>query len=183
MTTSTLEIQEFNKERDIEERIKEVMERIDAQIALAELDAHSRKRSKKDKTYYLVPALKQFLDKIVKLDNLVVDTTEVVKVQRLVKVNRYIKPWELQYHGAETVMLEGLYMVVEGYLLPTKKVEEAWDLKKNRVPSPAEYGLPSTSEVQYGTMKEISEGTCFVLCQNWATKYINRPSHWKYVYM
>lgn len=183
MTTATLEIQEFNKERDVEERIKQLMERINTEIALAEFDDSSRKRAKKDKTYYLVPALKQFMEKIVQLDNFVTDTTEVSKVRRLVKINRYIKPWELQYYKAETVMLEGLYMVVEGYLLPTEKVKDAWNLKKNRVPSPEAYGLPSTSEVQYGTMKEISEGTCFVLCQGWTTKYVNRPNHWKYVYM
>lgn len=178
-----IEIQEFNAERDVEKRISQIMMNAQAQVDATNASKESKQAAKKDPSYYVVPALIEVLAKMIALDNKTVDTTEVKKVVRLVKVNRHIKPWELKYYNADTVMLEGLYMAVEGYLLPTELVRDAWNMNKNKYPMPEAYGLPSTSEAQYSTMKEISEGTCFVLAQGWATKYINRPNHWKYAYL
>ncbi|AMM44886.1 hypothetical protein SP15_087 [Bacillus phage SP-15] len=183
MSETAMKIQTFNEERDVEKRISEVMAAAQAQMDLANASKESKKAAKKDKSYYVVPALIEVLARMIALDNKTVTTTEVKPVTRLLKVNRYIAPWELKYFKADTVMLEGLYMAVEGYLLPTDLVREAWDLKKNKYPDPEKYGLPSTDEVQYGTMKEISVGTCFVVKKGWITKYINRPNHWKYAYL
>lgn len=184
MTNSTINIQTFDEHRDVEKRMSEVMAYAQSQVDEVEANkGKGKKGNKKDSSFYVVPALVEVLARMIALDNKTTESDEVKEVTRLLKVNRYISNNELKFREADTVFLEGLYMVVEGYMLPTELVKQAWDLKKNRYPMPEKYGLPSDKEVHYATMKEISEGTCFVVKRSWLNKYVNRPKHWKYVYM
>jgi len=157
-------------------RWEEVIKKAQAQVEEFE------QSGKKDSSFYVVPALAQLLEKAMEIGQYDTKTSEVRKVRRVLKINRYIPRFMIDYHGAESVFLEGLYMVVEGYLIPTERYKEYVKGWKTGA-KPEDFGLPSESEVLYTTIKEIDTGTCFALCRSWLTEIVRAPHHWSYLHL
>ncbi|AWD93064.1 hypothetical protein HSE3_gp112 [Bacillus phage vB_BceM-HSE3] len=138
------------------------------------------KKPLKDNSDYIVQALAELMGLLIALKHNDTSASEVKQVHKVVKVNKYIPKFDLDRNGADTVFLEGLYLVVEGYMLPASQVRECWS---KSIPRPEEHGLPTSAEVNYATMKELDGDAYFVFKRSWVTDHITSHRSWSYVYL
>lgn len=157
-------IQDINKLK-LEERV----------TVLNNLAVETYEEGKDDKLSFLIPAL-------AKLDSMILDCNQfdeidsdgnAVLVERVIRIKRFVRKEYLDKKGIDYVSAAGLYIVVPVYLLPAKKIRRAMNKKRGGwIPNPEEYGLPSTEEVDYATLKPLS-GTCYTALAKMSDDYIN----------
>lgn len=98
---------------------------------------------------------------------------EPILVDRVIRVNRYIKGYLLDMHGIDHTVVGGLFIEAPIYLLPKNKVEKALVGKKVKsILDPESCGLPSFSEADYGTIKLLS-GSCYMALAKFPGNYVN----------
>ena len=84
--------------------------------------------------------------------------------KRLVRCYRYIPNYVLDINNIERIVIGGLYLNIEVCMIPTELLSR--NFKRNRkgyIFHPEEDGLPSTSVVNYGTLKYISDSVAVAL--------------------
>jgi len=104
-------------------------------------------------------------------------------VKRMIKSNRYIPNYVLDYWEANRLVLGGLYIMVDLYVFPTSMIRA--NMKKNRhsgIVHPEEDGLLPDSEVNYGTTKIINDTYSVAIKRgSFIDDYIRYASQYEYV--
>lgn len=80
------------------------------------------------------------------------DTTEVRKVRRVIRVHKYIPNYILDVNEIDRVVSGGLFTELNVWILPEDAVEKARHNRWNAILEPEKYGLPALSECNYATL-------------------------------
>lgn len=108
---------------------------------------------------------------------------------RLVKIKRYLPKDILFIKNPKTHVLCGLFMEVQVCIMRRDGFRtQGTGRNYTLIPPmhPEEYGLPSHSEVDYGTCREILGNRIIALSKvgeglEWLKDYVNRASQWDYI--
>jgi len=110
-----------------------------------------------------------------------VDTPK--KVKRVIRVNRYVDKYILQKHYKDWYLCNGLFLVVDAYLIPEDIVECC--LEKNGCyggPSFKNYDCPTDKEYIYSSIRKISNDTYMVIKKDGLLEHmLNYEESWYYV--
>lgn len=115
-------------------------------------------------------------------DQHMTDYKEPTKVTRLLKVNRYIDNYILDYKKVERVVNGGMFTPMEIYILPAENVEKCRRNRWGAILDPVAYDLPPFEEVRYDTIKPLDGNHYFALARgNKIDDYILGARHIDYV--
>jgi len=106
---------------------------------------------------------------------------KIVKAKRVIKCNRYIPNYVLDIYEAERVILGGLYVLADVYVLPTDIIRKNMRRNRNCIRFPEVDGLPPESEVYYGTTKQLGHFSIALAKSSWLTDWITYSSQYDYV--
>lgn len=143
----------------------------------------------KDEFGYLVTGLSKLTAMMLDCDQYDLDIDpdgEAVLVDRVIKVNRYIKSVYLNLHGIDHVVIGGLFLTAPIYLLPAKKVNAACKNRHHSVMDPEEHGLPSFEKCHYGTIKPLTSDVYMAIAKfsnNYINEIVNSVRNYDYVFL
>lgn len=143
----------------------------------------------KDEFGYLVTGLSKLTSMMLDCEQYDLDIDpdgEAVLVDRVIKVNRYIKSIYLNLHGIDHVVIGGMFCVAPIYLLPANKVKAASKNRHHCVTNPTEFGLPSESECHYGTIKPLTNNVYIAIAKfnnNYINEIVSSVRNYDYVFL
>lgn len=143
----------------------------------------------KDELGYLVTGLSKLTSMMLDCDQFDLEYDpdgEPILVDRVIKVNRYIKSVYLNLHGIDHVVIGGMFLTAPIYLLPAKKVNAACKNRYKSVMEPEKYGLPSNEECHYGTIKPLTNNLYMAIAKfpnNYINEIVNSVRNYDYVFL
>lgn len=144
----------------------------------------------KDEFGYLVTGLSKLTSMMLDCEQYDVDIDpdgEPVLVDRVIKVNRYIKSLYLNLHGIDHVVIGGMFCVAPVYLLPANKVKAASPNRRYlSILNPTEHGLPSERDCNYGTIKQLTNNAYIAIAKfdnNYINEIVNSVRNYDYVFL
>lgn len=164
---------------ECETRIKELN-------AMAEEIAKSGEKGEFD---YLVSGLSKLTSMMVDCDQFDLDIDpegDAVLVDRVIKINRYVEKFYLDFHGIDHVNVGGLFLVAPIYLIPIKRYKAYSRKRRGVVKKLEDYGLPTEKECQYGSMKAINGKLYMALARfnnNLLNEVVTSIRHYDYVFL
>ena len=167
-------IQMLQKYQKIFSELTELINDLKAEDCLNILDDCTKS------TYLLYKELisrKQHVDEIV---------TQPIRTSRVIKCKRVIPKQVVDTNSELRVVMGGVYVISDVYLLPMNLLEMATkeDPVLDAVDNPETYGLPSDSLVMYSTRRRVSQNLVVALPKGtWLDEYLITASHYEYPYL
>lgn len=113
-----------------------------------------------------------------------VNFSEPVKVERLMRVYRYIENYILDIKGIDRIINGGMFTVLPIWILPADKVDKARKNRWGAMLAPTEFGLPDFEEVRYDTIKPLGSNCYYALARgSKLDEHILGARHLDYVMM
>ena len=89
------------------------------------------------------------------------------RCKRVLKVKRFIPNHLLDYHGVDRMVIGGLYIVADVYLLPASSLRKCISASKRKaIINPEAFGLPSPRLVNYGTIQHVNSDVCVAFAKS-----------------
>lgn len=122
---------------------------------------------------YMVRNLLQLYNQCIEIDQLKVPEDKYVPCKKVVQIKRVLPIDVLRLSHPELIVWEGVYMTVEGLMIPKDILKEIGYYKKSKL------DLSSMPEgYAYGTLKDVGRyGFCFKKQE--ITNYITNSSGWQ----
>lgn len=133
---------------------------------------------------YETSQLYKMINTMVLCDQHDINFDNPVKVNRLIKVNRYIPNPILDYHRTDRIIAGGMFTVLPIWILPADAVDKSRKNRWGAILEPEKFGLPSFEEAKYSTLKELDNNHYMVLAKGtWFDEWILSSRHMEYVMM
>lgn len=171
--------------------VESVREKYESQVKeLNEKAIEIANSGMKDEFGYLVTGLSKLTSMMLDCEQYELDIDpngDAILVDRVIKINRYIKSIYLNLHGIDHVVIGGMFCVAPVYLLPAEKVKAASTSRKYlSILDPIEHGLPSSKECDYGTIKPLTSNVYIALAKfnnNYINEIVNSVRSYDYVFL
>lgn len=151
---------------------------------LTDLVNSQSEAEKKDKESYLLKAMADIHGFMLECNQELFEYDKPTRVKKLIRVNRVIPTKQLDYLGARYVLVSGLYIVADMWILP-KSIYDEWitsnSRKGNGYRTLESYGLPQGSQLNGSTARPISMSSVGVLTKGFLNDIIDKASSWEYV--
>lgn len=122
---------------------------------------------------YMVRNLYMLYDQCIKVNQLMVPSDKPVACKKVVQIKRVLPVEVLKLSHPELIVWEGVYMVVEGIMIPKSILKEIGFYGRRKLDSSS---LPP--DYMYGTLKDTGRYG-FAFKNQDITNYINNSSGWQ----
>lgn len=104
---------------------------------------------------------------------------EPITAKKIIRCYRYVENYVLDLKGVQRIVIGGLFVEADLYMIPAEMMKKI--RKKDYLSHPELYGLLPTSEVNYGTLKEVYGMAVALMKNSWTDGIIQYSSQYDYV--
>lgn len=105
---------------------------------------------------------------------------EPICAKKLVRCYKYVENYVLDLKGVQRIVIGGLFVEADLYMIPIEMLRKIRK-KDYYLSHPEMYGLLPSTEVNYGTLKEVNGMAVALMKNSWTDGIIQYASQYDYV--